>query len=122
MAKITITFESPSALSEGPEVISYEVDEIYAPDFVAAVARHPVHGKVATQVMADTGMRDEEGEPILGPALQFRDATFREGLQSWARDNVRAPILTAVDTYRVEKAKAIALAAVRVDPITVREP
>jgi hypothetical protein len=117
MAKITIRFESASALSEGPEEISYEVDEAHAPDFVAAVAAHPVHGKVEEIVQADTGLRDLEGNPILGPAKVFRAATFREGLQSWARLNVRDPILGAVNTYRVEKAKAIALAALRVDPI-----
>lgn len=116
MAKITITFESPSILSEGPETISYQVDEAYAPDFLAAV-RASRHGKVAEIVMADTGQRDADGNPVFGPATQMRDATFREGLNSWANLNVRDVILGAVNTYRIEKAKAIALASVKVDPI-----
>lgn len=117
MAKVTITFESDSMLSDGPESISYTVEEAYAPDFVAAVAHHPVHGQVAMSIMADTGQRDENDEPILGPAIQMRAATFREGLQSWSRTNVRDVILGAVNAFRVEKAKAIALSGVNVEPI-----
>jgi len=117
MAKVTITFESPSALSEGAEVHSWEVDEQYVSDFVAAVAAHPKHGQKAVQIMADTGQLDENGDPILGPATQIQPTTFREGLQSWAETNVRDVILGAVNTFRLKKAQAIALASVNVTPI-----
>jgi hypothetical protein len=121
MAKVTISFTSDSVLSDGAETISYTVDEAFAPDFVAAIAAHPLHGKVHEQIMADTGQVDENGDPILGPATQVRDATFREGLQSWARHNVKDVILGAVNHFRVEKAKAIALASVSVNPIDTVE-
>jgi len=118
MAKVTITFESDSALAEGPEVHSWEVEEQYIPDFVAAVAAHDKHGKKAVEIMADTGQVDPETkEPILGPATQIQPRTFREGLQSWAETNVRDVILGAVNTYRIKKAQAIALASVNVDPV-----
>ena len=117
MAKVTITFESPTALSSGPETHSWEVDEQYVTDFVSAVAAHPTHGKKAVEIMADTGQVDENGQPILGPATQIQPTTFREGLQSWSESNVRDVILGAVNTFRVEKAKAIALASVKVEPI-----
>lgn len=120
MAKITITFESPSILAEGPEVISYTVDEIYAPDFLAAVAAHPKHGQVAEVVMADTGQVDADGEPILGPATQMRAASFREGLRSWSETNVHDVILGAVNGFRLEKARQEALASVNVAPIVAK--
>jgi hypothetical protein len=116
MAKVTISFESASALAGGPATFVYEVDEAYAPDFAAAVAASR-HGQVAESIMANTGQVDENGDPILGPAIQMRDATFAEGLQSWSDLNVRDVILGAVNTFRVEKAKAIALASVNVTPI-----
>ena len=117
MAKCTITFESDSALSEGPQVFAFVVDEAYTPDFVAAVAAHPEHGRVAETVMQDTGQVDENGQAILGPATVIRPASFREGLASWTNKNVRDVILNAVNTFRLEKAKAIALASVNVEPI-----
>jgi hypothetical protein len=116
MAKVTISFESPSALAGGPATFVYEVAEAYAPDFAAAVAASR-HGQVAETIMADTGQKDADGNPILGPAIQMRPATFTEGLRSWSDLNVRDVILNAVNTFRVEKAKAIALASVNVTPI-----
>ena len=118
MAKITIIFESASALSEGPETATYEVDEQFAPDFVAAIAAHPKHGQKAVEIMADTGQIDPETkEPILGPATQMQPTSFREGLQSWSALNVRDVILGAVNTFRLKKAQAIALAKVNVELI-----
>lgn len=118
MAKVTVIFESETELSEGPETFSFEVDEIYAPDFKAAVAAHPVHGTKAVTVMADTGQVDGNGQPILGPATQMQPTTFREGLGSWTNTNVRDVILGAVNGFRKARAEKIALAAVKVDPIT----
>jgi hypothetical protein len=120
MAKITITFESESALSDGPETITYSVDEVYAPDFVAAVAAHPKHGQIAEVVMADTGQTDADGKPILGPATQMRAASFREGLRSWSETNVHDVILGAVNGFRLEKARQQALASVNVAPIVAK--
>jgi hypothetical protein len=117
MAKVTITFESDAVLGEGPATYSYAVDEQYAPDFVAAIAAHPMHGQIAEQIMADTGQVDENGDPILGPATQVRPSTFREGLKSWADANVRDVIIGATNEFRTRKAQAVALAAVVVEPI-----
>ena len=121
MAKVTITFESDIVLAGAPASFTYEVSEVYAPDFVAAVAAHGTHGIVSETVMADTGSVDDKGQPVLGPATQVRPATFREGLQSWANANVRDVILGAVNEFRVRKAQAIALASVNVEPIKPEE-
>jgi hypothetical protein len=120
MAKITISFESPSVLAGGPATFVYEVDEAYAPDFAAAVYASR-HGQVAETIMADTGQKDEDGNPVFGPAIQMRPASFTEGLQSWSDLNIRDVILGAVNTFRVEKAKAIALAGVVVPPSGLKE-
>ena len=121
MAKVTITFESASGLPSGPLALPYSVSDTFAPDLVAAIAGHPVYGHVAEQIMADTGQVDASGAPILGPATQMRASTFAEGLTMWADANVRDVILGAVNQFRVEKAKAVALAKVNVAPVVLVE-
>lgn len=130
MAKITIKFESTTALKDGAETITYEVDEAYAPDFVAAVAAHPVHGQKQVNVQyqeLNPAWSEEQEDPNDPPKFidmqrwETEKRTFREGLQSWSNMNVRDPILNAVNTFRIEKAKAEALAAVQVEPIAIKE-
>lgn len=117
MAKVTITFESAAILADGPAVFTYEVDEKFAPDFVAAIAASS-HGQVIEKVMQDSGQRTPEGEVILGEAWVPRETTFVEGLQSWSNMNVRDGIINAVNGYRAAKADAIRKAtAPPVEPV-----
>lgn len=116
MAKIIITFESYSQL-ENAASFTYEVDEQYAPDFKAAVAAHPVYGKVDETVMAENGALDANGNPILVSENRPRPSTFSEGLETWANVNVRDVVLGAVNDFRLRRAQALALASVNVEII-----
>ena len=115
MAKVTLIFESDSLLPDGPETISYTVDESAAPYFAGTIANHPIHGFVVEEI--EVTETDDDGNTITNTATTRNPGTFRTGVNSWAELNVHEPIIGAVNAFAKASAEAEALAAISVPTV-----
>jgi len=96
MAKFMLVAITDDPRAPGGQVQSVRsVPGEYDATFIDTLMAHPSHGQIAVPIMADTGQRDENDQPILGPAIQMRQATFEEAFDRWAEANVFGPMVNA---------------------------
>jgi len=120
MGEVTVSFKSSNAAVPGGVCSkTLKVPDDYDAAFIAALLSHPSHGTVTEDIMADTGQRDENDQPILGPAKQNRDATFEEAVAKWADANVFNPLVSAIEDgmYQASLAAKVAEVARPVIPV-----
>ena len=125
MAKVTLQFESLSALPNGPVVCSDEIDEAYAPDLMAALLASEKYGYVIeTKTVSVQEGTDADGNPIMvdRPVTTRSPATFEQALVLFYNDAIRDRIVDAVNGFRKKsiEAKKQAGAEAEFKPIEIK--